>query len=128
MNTLQYFSEIAGSQFTPYPRPRRDRWPDVPLSPLASNSFKSCAFPFRELRSVLDNGVDTLNNADLAELLINPFALYDTFDAIDETQPDNWIDKLVAVSQEIAGSSVTVSRPKPLGRPTPSVWIQRVAA
>lgn len=79
-----------------YPRPRRDAWNlQQPVEAPSKSSFTHATELDDELvTAVLDKGVDCLSDDDLAQLLLNPFALFDLFDCIDDVQPDYWIDAI----------------------------------
>lgn len=79
-----------------YPRPRRDRGNlQLPVEPPQDSAFRHAGtLPDEKVTAILDKGVDGLSNDELARLLLNPRALFDLFDCIDELQPDYWIEAI----------------------------------
>ena len=57
-----------------------------------------------ELAAVLDRGLDALSDLRLAWLHKNPIALFELFDAINESLPSNWIDLILADAQRLRKS------------------------
>lgn len=100
---IAFLQELFGLPFT-YPRPRRDAWTMEEIGPPA----EAAAFPFNRLLdhdlivAVADEGVNALQTYsngrghsardELAELLLNPYGLYDLFDVLDELQPEHWVN------------------------------------
>ena len=81
-----------------YPRPRRDRWDmDQLLDPPADSNFTHVdRLPDEQVTAILDKGVDALADDELGTLLLNPYALFDLYDCIDDVQPEYWMDALHA--------------------------------
>ncbi len=100
-----------------YPRPRRDGPDDEPPAAAAAGRFPF-AQPLPEPRvlAVVDEGIDVLDNDELASLMLNPIALFDLFDVIGELCPDAWLAVMQQVGQEMLareeGESVP---PRPTG-------------
>ena len=57
-----------------------------------------------ELAAVLDRGLDALSDLRLAWLHKNPIALFELFDAINESLPSKWIDLILADAQRLRKS------------------------
>jgi biotin operon repressor len=57
-----------------------------------------------ELDAVLDRGLDALNDLQLTWLRKNPIALFELFDAINESLPSKWIDLILADAQRLRKS------------------------
>jgi hypothetical protein len=87
--------QLYGASFH-YPRPRRDQWDmDHPIDPPTTSGFTHVdRLPDNEVAIILDNGIDGLNNKALGSLLLNPYALFDLFDVIDDVQPEYWLDAI----------------------------------
>lgn len=85
--------QLYASRFS-YPRPRRDRWDvDQPLQEPADSQFTHDEpLPDDRVLAILNEGVDTLDGEELARLTLNPVALFDLYDCIDEVQPDYWLN------------------------------------
>jgi len=58
----------------------------------------------KELAAVLDKGLDALSDLQLAWLHQNPIALFELFDAINESLPSKWIDLILAEAQRLRKS------------------------
>lgn len=92
---IALLQKLYGSSFQ-YPRPRRDRGRlPQPAEASADSTFAHAELLNDEtVTSILDAGIDTLPDDELARLLLNPYALFDLFDCIDDVQPDYWIDAI----------------------------------
>ena len=79
-----------------YPRPRRDGWdPGQAIERPADSTFThSEPLDDERITAILDQGIDCLADYELFQLLLNPYALFDLFDCIDDVQPDYWLDAI----------------------------------
>ena len=86
-----------------YPSPRRegrnlDENNDTGISP----GFAHCErLTDQQLTAVMDRGADIFSNEELIKLLLNPVALFDLHDTIDDVQPDLWLDNLHELANEV---------------------------
>jgi hypothetical protein len=105
---ISLLQELYGTSFA-YPRPRRERWNiSQPLDAPQANAFNhSQRLSEQRVAAILDDGIDILSDEELAELLLNPFALYDLFDVIDDVQPDNWMDAMHNLATSVASLELT---------------------
>jgi len=76
-----------------YPRARRDCWTTEQLEPSAEPTkfTQSDRLTDDRVSAVADDGINALDDDELARLILNPFALHDLFDVIDELHPDAWM-------------------------------------
>ena len=76
-----------------YSRPQRNDWAAEQLLPPAEPSKFAHAARLADDRvaAVADQGVEVLSDEEMAALLLNPFALYDLFDVIDDLHPERWM-------------------------------------
>jgi hypothetical protein len=74
------------------PQPRRDSWIDTRAEPPPQTAFRFSQPLADELVvRIMDDGIGCLDATQLAELLLNPYALYDLHDVIDDTLPATWL-------------------------------------
>ncbi len=102
------------------PRPRRDRWDGAAALPDAPPAGFPHATPLEDGRvvAVADGGLATLDDAELARLVLNPYALFDLYDAIDELVPEQWTAAMHEASEPRA--AVPTAPPgRPAGRGGP---------
>ena len=97
-----------------YSRPRSNRLNvDDPVEPPQPFKFRHCQrLPDEQITTILNDGVNWLRTKDdvLKQLLLNPVALYDLFDVIDDLQPDRWLEEMNDVAAAILPSSPTVQK------------------
>ena len=99
---LLFLRELYDAPFS-FPRPRRDCWTAEQLqAPTEPTKFRHVSrLDDERIRAVADEGVDALSDAELAKLLLNPFALFDLFDVIDDLLPEKWQPVMHTVGKEL---------------------------
>jgi len=92
--------ELYGIPFR-YSRPRRYCLPamDIPDSESTlPTTFLDCErLPDVQVTAILNEGIECFQakkDSELQQLLLNPVALFDLFDVIDELQPDRWLEEM----------------------------------
>jgi hypothetical protein len=92
---IAFLQKLYRSSFQ-YPRPRRDQWDvEQPLDPPTNSEFTHVdRISDDRLATILDEGVDDLSDEEIGALLLNPYALFDLFDVIDDVQPEYWLDAI----------------------------------
>lgn len=95
-----------------FPRPRRDCWTAEQLLPHAGpTKFQHTdRLPDERVAAVADQGIEAFSDQELAGVLLNPFALYDLFDVIDDLQPEHWLADFHRLGKELLAVNAT-SRP-----------------
>jgi predicted dehydrogenase len=102
------------------PRPRRE-WPEEgrPDVPAPDSMFRHHELlPERRAEVVAELGVKALAADEMARLLLNPYALWDLADLIDATQPEAWVEAMVALGWDLLGQETLATRsakPPPCG-------------
>jgi hypothetical protein len=112
-----------------YPRMRRDQLPGYQQAAAEPTRF-AYQDPLEEGRvsAILEGGSDVLrpderNRHELPKLLLNPVALHDLFDVINDVLPEQWLSEMQAVGKEMwqrEGATSTVAPqllPGPLTNP-----------
>jgi hypothetical protein len=85
------------------PQPRRDSWIGARPEPPQKTAFRfSQPLPDELVVRIMDDGVACLDATQLGELLLNPYALYDLHDVLDDTLPAAWLS---ARATETPGST-----------------------
>jgi hypothetical protein len=111
-----------------YPRPRRDAW--VADQPLQDDAHKTFPYSNRlsdvRIADIADHGPDILTDDELARLFLNPFALYDLFDVIDELNPDAWMEILHATGKKRPAPITVVRSKSPNREPRSTAAVMRL--
>jgi hypothetical protein len=85
-----------------FPTSRRERRPWLRESPCPATKFPFTDTLKKErIVDVLEGGIEALSDQEKAELLLNPFALYDLHDVILEAAPDAWLPVMNQVGREM---------------------------
>jgi hypothetical protein len=88
------------------PSPRGWRQGNNLAPPQPAAAFRHSALLSDPLAlAVMDGGVGRLPDADLAALLLNPYALWDLDDLIHSTLPDYWLDRMEEKGVQLAQES-----------------------
>jgi hypothetical protein len=88
------------------PLPRSLRGGENPPAPPVPSEFRHSAALAEPLaRAVAEGGVDRLPESDLAQLLLNPHALWDLDDLINSLLPDYWLRRMEEVGLQLARES-----------------------
>ena len=101
--------ELYDSQFH-YPRARRDCWSheQVMVAPTKTPFRFIERLDEQQVLAVIEGGPDSfkdtkiISDEKLGELLLNPFALYDLFDVIDDVLPEAWLNVINERGNELA--------------------------
>jgi hypothetical protein len=85
--------------------PARQLWPGEQRpawSPGVEPRFRhNQPLPDEKARPVAEQGPSALSSAELAALLLNPYALHDLADLLDTTCPDYWLERMRAAGEEL---------------------------
>lgn len=85
------------------PRPRRDRWDTggYTTDELPGVFPHSGPLPDERVTAVCDVGLSALSDLEMAGLMLNPYALFDLYDVIDEVMPEAWLSALHTVARTV---------------------------
>lgn len=123
---VELLQQLYDSPFR-FPRPRRDCWSAEQLEPTIpeDNRFpRTHRLDDAQVLRVVEEGIEALDDHQLASLMLNPYALFDLFDVITELYPDQW----TAVMNQVGSAQMAVPRPASPARPWRVSGIWAVAA
>jgi len=120
--------ELYDSSFR-YPRMRRDQLPE--LQPAAAEAIRfTYHSPLEEGRvlAILEGGPNVLrpgetNRHELPKLLLNPVALHDLFDVINDLLPEKWLPEMQRIGRELYQREVTPAGASPRKPKSAKHWV-----